>query len=136
MMEFDYDKRIVKMLKQEISLDTANVVLVDFVDSPSGPTIAGQRWVDPLPPGQVSAVDSIAAVIKRAPELFEYLRCDITLSDPLMKRMMPIICGQMRPDEPHDGDGRLPLQQLDDAPQPRDAFTGSTIGWAGLAPEH
>ena len=105
MMEFDYDKRIVKMLKQEISLDAANVVLVDFVDSASGPTIAGHRWVDPLPPGHVSAVDSIAAVVKRAPELFEYLRCDIALSDPLMKTMMPIICGQMRPDEGHDVDG-------------------------------
>ncbi len=113
MMEFDYDKRIVKMLKQEISLDAANVVLVDFVDSPSGPTIAGQRWVDPLPPGQVSAIDSIAAVIKRSPELFEYLRCDITLSDPLMKRMMPIICGQMRSDEHHDADGRAAAVGVD-----------------------
>jgi hypothetical protein len=97
MMEFDYDKRIVKMLKQEISLDAANVVLVDFVDSPSGPTIAGHRWVDPLSPGEVSAVDSIAAVVKRAPELFDYLRCDLSLPDPLMKTVMPVICAQMRP---------------------------------------
>ena len=57
----------------------------------------GQRWVDPVPPEQAAAVDPIAAVAKRAPELFEYLRCDLSLSDPVMKMMMPIICGQMRP---------------------------------------
>jgi hypothetical protein len=97
MMEFDYDKRIVKMLNQEISLEEANVVLVDFVDSTTGPTIVGHRWVDPAPPGPPSAADPIAAVIKRTPELFDYLRCDLSLSDPMMNAMMPIICGQMRP---------------------------------------
>jgi hypothetical protein len=97
MMEFDYDKRIVKILNQEISLRETNVVLVDFVDSTNGPTIVGYRWVDPVPAEQPSPVDPIAAVVKRTPELFEYLRCDLSLSDPLMSAMMPIICGQMRP---------------------------------------
>jgi hypothetical protein len=97
MMEFDYDKRIVKMLNQEISLKETNVVLVDFVDSANGPTIVGYRWIDPAPPEQPSRVDPIAAVVKRTPELFEYLRCDLSLPDPLMNAMMPIICGQMRP---------------------------------------
>jgi hypothetical protein len=27
----------------------------------------------------------------------DYLRCDLELSDPVMKTWMPIICGQMRP---------------------------------------
>jgi hypothetical protein len=49
------------------------------------------------PPEQLSGVDPIAAVVKRTPELFEYLRCDLSLSDPVMKAMMPIICGQMHP---------------------------------------
>jgi hypothetical protein len=101
MMEFDYEKRMVKILNQEISLKDSNVVLVDFVDSPSGPTIVGSRWVDPAPdpapPDQPSVADPIAAVIKRTPELFEYLHCDLSLSDPVMKAMMPLICGQMRP---------------------------------------
>jgi hypothetical protein len=96
-IEFDYDKRIVKILNQEISLKEVNVVLVDFVDSTNGPTIVGTRWVDPQPPGQPSAVDPIAAVVKRTPELFDYLRCDLSLPDPVMKVFMPIICGQMRP---------------------------------------
>ena len=97
MMEFDYDKRIVRILNQEISLEETNVVLVDFVDSANGPTIVGSRWVDPAPPEQPSPVDPIAAVVKRTPELFEYLRCDLSLPDPPMNAMMPIICGQMRP---------------------------------------
>ena len=97
MMEFDYDKRIVKILDQEISLKETNVVLVDFVDSASGPTIVAYRWVDPAPPEPPSPSDPIAATIKRTPELFEYLRCDLTLSDPAMTAMMSIICGQMRP---------------------------------------
>ena len=46
MLEFDYDKRIAKILNQEISLNETNVVLVDFVvDSTNGPAIVGYRWV-------------------------------------------------------------------------------------------
>ena len=72
-MEFDYQHNIVKMLSQEVSLDANNVVLVDFVDSPTGPVIVGYRWVDPVvatPP----AGDPVAAIIKQAPDLFDYLR--------------------------------------------------------------
>jgi hypothetical protein len=96
-MEFDYEHRTVKLLDQEISLEETNVVLVDFVDSVNGPTIVGRRWIDPAPPQQGASGDAIAAVVKRSPELFDYLRCDLTPSDPVMKAMMPIICGQMRP---------------------------------------
>jgi len=99
-LEFDYDKRIVKILNREISLKETNVVLVDFVDSSNGPTIAGDRWIDPAPPapplvpGAVS--DPIAGVISRTPELFEYLQCDVKLPDPGLSAFMPIVCGQMR----------------------------------------
>jgi hypothetical protein len=96
-MEFDYDKSTVKILNQEISLRETNVVLVDFVDGTNGPAIVGYRWVNPAPPDDPSSVDPIAPVVKRSPELFEYLRCDLSLDDPVMKKMMPIICGQMRP---------------------------------------
>jgi hypothetical protein len=58
-------------------------VLVDFVDSTNGPTIVGYRWVEPTPPDPPSAVDPIAAIVKRSTELFEYLRCDLNLSDPV-----------------------------------------------------
>lgn len=99
-MEFDDDKKIVKMVNQEISLKDANVILVDFVDSAAGPTIVGHRWVEPGPPAPPlvagATEDPIAGVIRRSPELYEYLRCDLTVPDPLMNAMMPIICGMMR----------------------------------------
>ena len=96
-LDYDYDKSVVRILDREISLKETNVVLVDFVDEANGPTIVGVRWIDPAPPGQVSAVDPIAAIVKRTPELFEYLQCDLSLPDPVMKAMIPIVCGQMRP---------------------------------------
>jgi len=96
-MGFDYDKRIVKILNEEISLVTSNVVLVDFVDSANGPTIVGTRWVDPAPNDQTPPPDAIAAIVRRSIELFEYLRCDAAVDDPVLKTMMPIICAQMRP---------------------------------------
>jgi hypothetical protein len=96
-IEFDYDEKVVKILSQDISLEEINVVLVDFVDSPGGPTIVGFRWVDPMPTEQPSTVDPIASVIKRTPELFEYLRCDLSLADPIMNKMIPILCERMRP---------------------------------------
>ena len=101
-MEFDDDKKIVKMVNQEISLKDTNVVLVDFVDSATGTTIVGYRWVEPGPPAPPlvagGAADPIAGVIIRSPELYEYLRCDLKVADPLMNAMMPLLCGMMRGD--------------------------------------
>ena len=99
-MEFDDDRKIVKLLNQEISLKDANVVLVDFVDSAGGATIVGYRWVEPGPPAPPlvagAAADPIAGVMKRSPDLYEYLRCDLMVPDPAMNAMMPMICGVMR----------------------------------------
>jgi hypothetical protein len=99
-MEFDDNRKIVKLLNQEISLKDTNVVLIDFVDSPGGPTIVGYRWLEPGPPApplvEGAVADPIAGVIMRSPELYEYLRCDVKVADPLMNAMMPMICGLMR----------------------------------------
>jgi hypothetical protein len=99
-MQFDDDKKIVRLLNQEISLKDTNVVLVDFVDSTGGPAIVGYRWVEPAPPPPPivagGAADPIAGVIMRSPELYEYLRCDLKMADPLMNAMMPMMCGLMR----------------------------------------
>jgi hypothetical protein len=100
LMEFDYDKRIVKMLNQEISLTDTNVVLVDFVDTVNGPTIVDHRWIEPGPPAPPvvpdAAPDPIAGIIRRSPELFEYLQCDLKVTDPVLSSYMPLVCGQMR----------------------------------------
>jgi hypothetical protein len=42
------------------------------------------------------AADPVAGVIMRSPELYEYLRCDLKVADPLMNAMMPMMCGLMR----------------------------------------
>src|SRR5215472_16472493 len=95
-MQFDDDKKIVKMVNQEISLKDTNVVLVDFVDNAAGATIVGYRWVEPGPPAPPlvagGAADPIAGVIIRSSELYEYLRCDLKVPDPLMNAMMPVFC--------------------------------------------
>lgn len=98
-MEFDDDARIVTMMNQELSLDSVNVVLVDFVDSANGATIVGTRWIEPAAAAdKPAAVDAIASVVRRSPELFDYLRCDLTLpAESVMGRVMPMLCAQMRP---------------------------------------
>ena len=96
-IELDYQKKIAKILNQEIALTSTNVVLVDFVDGPNGPTIVGSRWVEPAPSGQAPAGDPIAAVVRRTPELFDYLRCDLSVPDPAMQAMLAMVCAQMRP---------------------------------------
>jgi hypothetical protein len=99
-LEFDDDKKVVKIVNQQISLKDANVVLVDFVDGTAGPTIVGYRWVEPGPPAPPlvpgAFEDPIAGIIRRSPELYEYLRCDTTVADPLMNAMSTIVCGAMR----------------------------------------
>ena len=95
-IEFAFDKKTANILNQEVSLEQTNVVLVDFVDRADGPVIVGTRWIEPVVT-QPTTPDSIAAVIKQSSELFDYLRCDLSLSDPFMNSMMAIICGQMRP---------------------------------------
>jgi hypothetical protein len=95
-MEFDYERNIVKMLGQDVSLDATNVVLVDFVDSTTGPVIVGSRWVEPVQVTPPSG-DPVAAIIKHAPDLFDYLRCDLSVPDAAMNAMLAMVCGRMRP---------------------------------------
>jgi len=101
-MEFDDERRIVRFLNQEISLTETNVVLVDFVDSQSGPTIVGRRWVEPGPPAPPivpgGAADPIAGVIRRSPELLEYLQCGLTVPDPVTQVMVDLVCRIVRGD--------------------------------------
>jgi hypothetical protein len=57
------------------------------------PIIVGTRYVDP----RFTGADAVAATIKRTPELFEFLRCDVTLPDANQQAMMAVVCGQVRP---------------------------------------
>ena len=99
-LEFSDERRVVKILGQEISLTETNVVLVDGVDSAPGPTVIGRRWIapgPPLPPIVAGASeDPIAGIISRSPELIEYLQCGVTVPDPLMNTVADLVCRRMR----------------------------------------
>jgi hypothetical protein len=95
-LDFNWTVGIVKLLDREISLRETNLILVDNVDTPSGPTIVDQRWID-VPIELDDQVDSIRALLGRSPELFAYLQCDKRLSDSFQQAMIAIICNQMRP---------------------------------------
>jgi hypothetical protein len=97
-MEYDHEQHTVRILNETFSLKEVNVVLVDFVGSQAGPAIVGWRWIEPVPPVVPDAApDPIAGVIRRSDELFDYLRCDLNVADPLMNAMTTFICGRMKP---------------------------------------
>lgn len=76
-----------------LSLQGANVILVDEVDSAQGLRIAGTVWVAPqLPESPVQ----LEALVRRSPELFSFLRCDTPLPDPQAQHMLDLLCAQMR----------------------------------------
>ncbi len=107
-MEYDYDRVVVKLLNQELSLREVNVILVDGVDT-AAPSIVRTLWVEPPAANPSPSDNPIGAIISRQPDLFEYLRCDLKLSDTppdpsmdprilqAMDAMMTIVCNQMRP---------------------------------------
>ncbi len=99
-LEFDHERHTATLLNEEFSLKDTNVVLVDFVDGP-GPAVVGSRWIEPGPPAPPAvpgaAPDPIAGVIRRSPELFDYLRCDLGMPDTAMSAMITMVCGLMRP---------------------------------------
>ena len=83
----------IKIRDREISLNNANVALIDGVDS-NRPTFLGTQWIDPSLSG---TGDPVPTIIKRSPELLEFLHCDLTLPDPAQQMILALICGQMRP---------------------------------------
>jgi hypothetical protein len=90
--DFDPASTVVKILDREIPLRDTNVILIDGADS-GMPIIVGTRYVDP----RFAGADAAAATVKRTPELFESLRCDVTLPVANQQAMMALACGQVRP---------------------------------------
>jgi len=99
-LEFDHERHTATLLNEEFSLKDTNVVLVNFVDGPD-PAIVGSHWIEPGPPAPPAvpgaAPDPVAGVIRRSPELFDYLRCDLGMPDTAMSAMITMVCGLMRP---------------------------------------
>jgi hypothetical protein len=77
----------VRIQRQTITLDGANVLLLDDVDNANGASVAGTMRVDPVisagrPAQSGPNVDPLAEMIKRSRELFDFLRCDPIFTDP------------------------------------------------------
>ena len=81
-VEVDDTAGLARVLGQQIVLKDANVVLVDNVDVK--PTIVRLEQVDPVVP---VTGDPAWVVLKRQPELIEFLQCDLMLSNPALKSM-------------------------------------------------
>jgi hypothetical protein len=85
--------RSLRLQGRDVPLDGGNVVLVDDVDSPQGPTVIGTRFVDPA----MTEAHNPAEVLRRSPEIVSFLRCDTQLPDPVMQMAMGILCAQVTP---------------------------------------
>jgi len=93
MVEYDSARSTAKIRDREISLTNANVALIDGVDSDK-PTFLGTQWIDPSLSG---TGDPVPTIMKRSPELFDFLRCDLTRPDQAQQMILALICDQMRP---------------------------------------
>jgi hypothetical protein len=104
-LEYDFDRKVVRLLGQEVSLTDSNVLLVDDVDSPAGPRIVDRLWVDTPPQNEPTAPDPIYAIVRQSPRLFEFVRCDTKMPDTgappaaaaYFGDVLATMCAQMRP---------------------------------------
>jgi hypothetical protein len=71
-------------LDHRVSLEDGNVVLIDRVDTE--PTVLRVLQVDPAVP---LTPDAMYVVIKREPELVEFLECDLFRANPLFQKLSP-----------------------------------------------
>jgi hypothetical protein len=81
---FSSDPRSLTIQGKPVTLDPAdsNVVLLDNVDSASGPTVAGTLRVDPsLPDG----IKDVTALLKRSPRIVSFLQCETKLQNAQMQ---------------------------------------------------
>ena len=91
-LQFDRQVRTARVQNIEVSLQNANVILVDQVDSGEDLAVVGTRWIDP----QISGVPPRSEqIIGRSSELVAFLRCDARLPDPIMQRMVRMICDEL-----------------------------------------
>jgi hypothetical protein len=99
-IDYDFRAGTATLLGRQISLKETNVVLVDGVDASAGPTVVAMertdpRLEDPLRPE--------ATVIRRHPNLYQFLKCDLPLPPagnvavPLQEATLAASCEEMKP---------------------------------------
>jgi len=89
-LRFDPATRMAWVQGREVSLERANVVLVDDVDSPQHLNIVGTRQLDPELEG---APPRIELLLRRSPELIAFLRCETAVQNPVVQKVIEaIVC--------------------------------------------
>jgi len=85
---FDPATRSTVVLGERVELNGANVVLVDRVDDPAGPVIAGTLTVPPMQ----NPTDGVSTVVRKTQKLLEYLRCEAQIPGGLNHPSMQPVC--------------------------------------------
>jgi len=93
-LEFDRGKRTARVQNHDVGLESANVILVDEVDAVDGPQIAGSLHVDPSFASEPAEVE---AIVRRSPEIYEFLRCDASVPDANTQEVIETLCARMKP---------------------------------------
>jgi hypothetical protein len=84
-----HPERVAVFQDGEISLGAANVILIDTVDT--SPQVVGTTQVDPTIPDS----GRIEFVLRRSPELVEYLDCEARVADPSLQEQTEFLCAQV-----------------------------------------
>jgi hypothetical protein len=74
-----------------VPLDQKNAVLVDNVDSPSGPEVVKKLSVDPAFPDGYR----IGPLLGRSPEVVAFLRCDVRLQQGVIDDVLQKLCADV-----------------------------------------
>jgi hypothetical protein len=88
----DSDTRTLRLQGREVPLGVDNVVLMDDVDGPDGPTLVGTRLVDP----EMTEAYRLDEVLRRSPELVAFLRCGTRVAEAVMQSTVAFLCGQIQ----------------------------------------
>ena len=88
-LRFDPESAIVYVQGHLVRLNEDNVVLVDDVDGPAGPQVAGTLRIDPgftVGRSDEPPFDGFEVLLQRSEELLGFLRCDVPLPADLLAR--------------------------------------------------
>ena len=73
-VRFDAVQRIAEIRGRKLALRDANVVLVDGVDSPSGPRVVGTLRIDPKVATAADGFPLVEDVWRRSPEIVSFVK--------------------------------------------------------------
>ena len=94
-LEFQPKARVATIQGKNVEMRDDNVILVDDVDHANGMTIIRTLRVDPELPRADNGYPRIEAVLRRSPEILDFLRCETRLPDQRAQAVIDQICSQV-----------------------------------------